>query len=128
MKDANNTVTTNFADATLIYFNVTLDKRINGYSFAAAEGIVATPGSGATINIRYPANSDPGAVASSAPFDGYFTITCMDSISNPSNPIPVTTRDIHWHTSGRWVSNIINEDIPFLASVTDGWDGITSAS
>lgn len=126
MKDVNGTVVTTFADAALVYYNVTLTRRLSGYSFADLTATVFN--SAATITIRSPANSDDGTVASSAPFAGYFTITCMDSLSNPSVPIPVTTRDIGWWENAKTISNIISADIPFLSSVTTGMDSYSSDS
>ena len=74
MTDEDDLETTDFSLATKITFEISLNLRIDGHSFAAVVDNVYD--SAATIVFEYPANLGARAVESSAPLGGYFKITC----------------------------------------------------
>ena len=76
MYDELDVETSDFSLAAKIVFTVKLNKRIEGSSFASVQETVYD--SDAVITFKYPANSDPEAISSSAPLGGYFTIKCED--------------------------------------------------
>ena len=86
--------TDDLAEATKIVYRFRLWKRINGFSFADVRKVSDddTP----IFTFLLPAKSDEGAVASSAPFGGSFTIKCQD----PDSEAEVETRNIPWQSSG----------------------------
>lgn len=104
-----------FASAKRIVFQFDLDLRITGYSFAAVE--VTIFDSAATAEVYTPAEGSEGAIASSAPLAGYFTISCTDPYTNAV----LTSNNMGWWLDGDKIAEQLQEDLPFLASTVIGF-------